>query len=80
MHGKYNYNPNEASSIVFFDCRWKLLNLMAAKNLKIIFRELFFEHQQMLNFFLELLVKVSIDSTPLLCNASKTFLVEGFII
>ena len=42
MHDKYPWTPNEAQLSVFFDFRSKLLNLMAVKTLKNIFREFFF--------------------------------------
>ena len=41
MHDKYPWTPNKAQLSVFIDFRSKLLNLMAVKNLKKIFREFF---------------------------------------
>ena len=40
MHDQHKFTPMEASLSVFIDFRWKLLKLMAVKNLKIIFRKL----------------------------------------
>ena len=41
MHEQSKCTPMEASSSVFIDFRQKLLKLMAVKNLKIIFRNIF---------------------------------------